>query len=132
MKTGLFFAGLAGLTGVALGAFGAHALKETLASRGMADVWETAVLYQLTHAAAALGVLLFAQTRPAAARRWLARAGHAWLLGIGLFSGSLYVLALGGPKWLGPVTPLGGVFLLAGWICVLAGACKADSSEPQP
>jgi len=128
MKTGLFYAGIAGLTGVILGAFGAHVLKETLTAKGSLSIWETAVFYQLTHAVAALGVNVFAQTRSADDRKWIVRAGTCWLVGIGLFSGSLYLLALGGPKWLGPVTPLGGLLLLAGWACLLAEACKTKST----
>jgi uncharacterized membrane protein YgdD (TMEM256/DUF423 family) len=104
-------AGLLGLTGVALGAFGAHALKPTLIARGMSDVWETAVIYHLIHAVAIFAIAANA-SRP---RPWLARAAVCWAVGILLFSGSLYALALGGPHWLGPVTPLGGLGFLAGW-----------------
>ena len=129
MKTGLFYAGIAGATGVILGAFGAHALKATLVERGTATIWETAVLYHLVHAIAALGVFLFDQASPDAKRKWPARAGLAWLMGAGLFSGSLYLLALGGPKWLGPITPLGGLFLLAGWVYVVIGAAKAQPNR---
>lgn len=130
MKTGLFFAGIAGLTGVMLGAFGAHVLKGTLLADDTAKIWETAVFYQVIHSVAALGTGLFAETQPAGnTRNWFGRAGTAWLIGTGLFSGSLYFLALGGPRWLGPITPLGGMFLLAGWICVLIGACKFRSID---
>jgi len=126
MKKGLFYAGIAGLTGVTLGAFGAHALKETLEAKGSLDIWKTAVLYQLIHAVASLGTNLFSQTRPSDDRTWMIRSSTCWLVGVGLFSGSLYLLALGGPKWLGPVTPLGGVFLLAGWTCLLIEAWKTS------
>jgi len=129
MKTGLFYAGIAGLTSVIMGAFGAHALKETLMAKGSLGIWETAVYYQLTHAVAALGVNLFSQTRPSNNRKWMIRAVTCWLIGIGLFSGSLYLLALGGPKWLGPVTPLGGMFLLAGWACLLVEACNTKPAS---
>lgn len=137
MNKTLFCAALAGLGGVALGAFGAHALKDELAARGTTDVWHTAVLYQLVHAVAALAVGLFSSVRADSAgentranrggHAWLTRAGVAWLAGVALFSGSLYVLALGGPKWLGPVTPLGGILLLLGWGCVLVAACGRKS-----
>ncbi|MBW8781730.1 MAG: DUF423 domain-containing protein [Verrucomicrobia bacterium] len=127
MKKWLFFSGLAGFTGVALGAFGAHALKATLAVSGPAAIWETAVLYQLVHAVAALTVSLNAPGRLTVEGKWPARACGCWLLGIVLFSGSLYLLALGGPHWLGPVTPLGGGFLLAGWGCVIVGGFKSPS-----
>lgn len=132
MKTGLLCAGIAGLTGVILGAFGAHALKDVLAEKGSAAIWQTAVLYQLTHAVAALGVNVFAQGRADSedrGGRWLGCASTCWLIGIGLFSGSLYALALGGPRWLGPVTPLGGLFLIGGWACVVVYACKAKPAE---
>ena len=59
------------------------------------------------------------------ASRWLANACNCWLTGIVLFSGSLYALALQGPRWLGPVTPLGGLFLIAGWLCLLGHARKS-------
>lgn len=96
-----------GFTGVLLGAFGAHALRGTLELHGMRSVWETAVLYQFVHAAA----ILFLSREEAP--RWI---GTAFTVGIVLFSGSLYVLALGGPHWLGPLTPLGGLGFLAGWL----------------
>lgn len=99
-------AGLLGFTGVALGAFGAHALKDTLAAGGHTATWQTAVLYHLIHAVALLAL---------PPGKW---AGRCWIAGIVLFSGSLYALALGGPKILGPITPLGGVLLLAGWALV--------------
>ena len=124
MKKGLFCAGIAGLTGVILGALGTHALKEILTVNGTLSVWETAVLYHLVHSVAVLVMNLFTSMQPFAESKWTSRASTAWLIGIGLFSGSLYLLALGGPKWLGPITPLGGIFLLAGWIYVVIGSFK--------
>jgi uncharacterized membrane protein YgdD (TMEM256/DUF423 family) len=106
-------AGLLGFTGVALGAFGAHALKETLLARGSAATWQTAVLYHLLHAVALLALAGWAGSWPNA--RWI---GACWIVGVVLFSGSLYWLALGGPKVLGPITPLGGLGLLSGWLLV--------------
>jgi uncharacterized membrane protein YgdD (TMEM256/DUF423 family) len=105
-RPNLIAAGLLGFTGVALGAFGAHALKETLASANMTSAWQTAVLYNLIHALAL-----------AAVPGWL-WVRRCWIAGVVLFSGSLYWLSLGGPKILGPITPLGGVALLAGWALV--------------
>ena len=102
-RSTIIAAGLLGFTGVALGAFGAHALKDTLAANGTIATWQTAVLYQLIHAVALL-------TSPGGP--WVNRC---WIAGVVLFSGSLYWLALGGPKFLGPVTPLGGISLLLGW-----------------
>ncbi len=105
-RSHLIAAGLLGFVGVSLGAFGAHALKDTLAASGMTPAWQTAVLYHLVHAVALLAF---------PSDKW---AGRCWIAGITLFSGSLYWLALGGPKILGPVTPLGGIALLAGWALV--------------
>jgi len=92
---------------VALGAFGAHSLRSTLESRGMVDVWNKAVVYQFIHAIALLALALYGTIN----------RGACWLLfaGILLFSGSLYLLALTNLRWLGPVTPVGGLCLLAGW-----------------
>lgn len=115
----IVFAVVAGFTAVAAGAFGAHALRPMLEARGRIGTWETAVLYHLIHAVVLLSVALYLRREadPAAARR-LARAGDLLAAGIVLFSGSLYALALGAPRWLGPVTPLGGLSLLAGWLAL--------------
>jgi len=123
----LLAAGLLGLTGVALGAFGAHALRDTLLERGMTSAWETASRYQLLHAVALLGVAAGVRNVPATAQRWLGWAALCWTVGTVIFSGSLYALALGGPRWLGPVTPLGGLSLMAGWICVVVAASAKES-----
>lgn len=119
----LLAAGLFGLTGVALGAIGAHALKATLIERGMAQAWETAARYHLFHALALLAAAVWIRIGDAedAARRFV-WAGRCWSVGIVLFSGSLYWLALGGPRWLGPVTPLGGLAMMAGWLFVAIAA----------
>ena len=126
MKSLLLAAGFAGLAGVVLGAFGAHALKAELAAHDGVEIWRTATLYHLVHAVAALAVVLAAggPVSPPAAARLLRGAAVCWLAGIGAFSGSLYWLALGGPKWLGPVTPVGGFALLAGWALVIASGWK--------
>ncbi len=118
MRKYLFLAAAAGVTGVAAGAFGAHALKATLLERGSLSTWNTAVLYNLVHAPALLAASLYALERPASSA-WLIRAIACWASGIALFSGSLYWLSLGGPHWLGPVTPAGGLLLISGWLCVL-------------
>lgn len=123
MRNPLLASSIFGLTGVVLGAFGAHALRDTLAAHSSAGTWQTAVLYQLVHAVALLGLGLARPTAP-----WLDRAALMWTAGIVLFSGSLYLLALGGPQWLGPVTPLGGLGFIAGWICVLLDARSAGSA----
>ncbi len=92
---------------VGLGAFGAHALKDTLHSHDMADVWNKAVLYHFIHAIALFVLALFGT----------ANRGAWWLLfaGIVLFSGSLYVMALSNLRWLGAITPFGGLCFLVGW-----------------
>ena len=119
----LLAAGILGLVGVAIGAFGAHALRVTLMERGMMQAWETGSRYHLFHAIALLGVAAWARNdvaEPAGRLAlWVARL---WSIGIVLFSGSLYWLALGGPRWLGPVTPLGGVALMAGWLLLVIAA----------
>jgi uncharacterized membrane protein YgdD (TMEM256/DUF423 family) len=97
-----------GFLGVALGAFGAHALKAQLASFGYTATWETAVLYQFVHS---LALLVLAVTDRAS--RLLA---ILWIAGVAIFSGSLYVLCLTDIKVLGAITPIGGLLLLAGWL----------------
>ena len=115
---------MAGATAVGAGAFGAHGLKESLTANNMLSTWNTAVLYNLIHALALLTVGMPQCEPPAAARAWFIRAAQSWIVGSVLFSGSLYGLALGGPKFLGPITPLGGLFLISGWIWIGVGAFK--------
>ena len=110
--------------GVALGAFGAHALKERLGVEGSAT-WETAVLYHLVHSLALVLVSVHPGRGPAP-RAWSV-ARIAFFIGVLAFSGSLYALALDGPRWLGPVTPLGGAAFLVGWLALALGS---RSTEP--
>ena len=114
----LFAAGFLGLTGVALGAMGAHALKGALIERGMLQAWDTAAKYHLLHAVALLGAAAWVRAGGAVSTRLVIWAAWCWCAGAVLFSGSLYWLALGGPRWLGPVTPLGGIAFMAGWLLV--------------
>lgn len=107
-------AAVLGALGVALGAFGAHALQARLEPRQL-ETWTTAVEYQLIHAVALLALALYGS----ATQRAITPAAGGFAAGIVLFSGSLYLLALGGPRWLGPVTPLGGLCLIGGWIALL-------------
>ena len=113
-----------GLLGVALGAFGAHALRERLddAAKGW---WQTAVQYHFWHALALLGVAF-------AASRWPGRAvgvaGWAFLAGTIVFSGSLYAMALTGERRLGAVTPLGGLLLMIGWLALLLGRYRTGDA----
>lgn len=117
-------ASLAGL-GVAAGAFGAHALRNRLGPADLAT-FETAARYQMYHALALLAVgLLLSQRESRAART----AGRLFLVGIVLFSGSLYGLTVGGARWLGAVTPIGGVAFLAGWIGLAVAAWQAPEPD---
>lgn len=97
-------AAITGFLGVALGAFGAHGLKAILAANDTAAIWQTAVFYHITHAVAGL---------------WATEKNEnvvrLWIIGIAIFSGSLYLLAVTNARWLGAITPIGGLFLLAGW-----------------
>jgi uncharacterized membrane protein YgdD (TMEM256/DUF423 family) len=92
---------------VALGAFGAHGLKQTLEAHGMLDVWNKAVFYHFIHALALLVLTLFTAANRSAC--WL------FVAGIFIFSGSLYAMALTNLRWLGAITPIGGLCFLAGW-----------------
>lgn len=149
----LIAGGCIGFTGVALGAMGTHSLSDQLAGSALAT-WQTAVLYQLIHAPVLIAIGLFItfsrrqrkrklsgrdiamdrDGRKAAAGRALHRqtralrwGGIALMLGVLLFSGSLYLLALGGPSMLGPVTPLGGAAFLFGWLALIyAGIVNTD------
>lgn len=116
----MLVAGIYGACGVALGAFGAHGLKSHLAPEALAT-WQTAVTYHLIHAVALLIVgvwLRFAGPTGVAGTGALAVAGWSFVVGVLLFSGSLYVLALGGPRALGPVTPVGGLAFIVGWLAL--------------
>lgn len=107
----LRLAGIFGFLAVAAGAFGAHALKNRLTPE-MLEIFEVGVRYHLVHAVA---LLVVAQMDTGAAAR-VRHAGWCFVAGIVVFSGSLYVLVLSGVRWLGAITPIGGVFLLAGWL----------------
>lgn len=115
----VFCAALLGFTGVALGAFAAHGLKARLAAEQLTTL-QTAVHYQMLHALALLAVALLALYRPQPLLHW---AGGFFLLGVLLFSGSLYLMVLAGWK-LGIVTPVGGVSFLLGWGCLAFSALK--------
>jgi uncharacterized membrane protein YgdD (TMEM256/DUF423 family) len=121
-RVALAWAGALGASGVVLGALGAHALKPQLAAAGTRDVWETAVVFQLVHASALLGFAGWQRGAPSPGGRCAPWAVRLLVLGTVLFSGSLYGLAFAGPRWLGPLTPLGGAALIAGWVLA---ACAA-------
>ena len=112
-----------GLLAVTLGAFGAHALKNWLTPE-LLETYHTAVQYQMFHSVALLAVAWLAQSdKGGAALRW---SGGLFIAGLLLFCGSLYLLALSGQHWLGAITPVGGVALLAAW-ALLAKAAWAKS-----
>ncbi len=96
---------------VALGAFGAHSLKGLLEANGTLEVWKTAVLYHLAHAVALVALALHGGTNRGAFLLLVA--------GIAIFSGSLYLLAVTNVRWLGAITPLGGLCFLAGWLWLI-------------
>ncbi len=116
-------AGLLGALAVGLGAFGAHGLEGALAgAEDLArrlDWWDTATHYHLTHALA-LGVTAWARTR--AQGRAPTVAAALFLVGVLLFSGTLYAMTLGAPRWLGAITPLGGLALIGGWLSLAMSA----------
>lgn len=122
MKFFVWASALSGSSAVILGALGAHALKERLTTTGHLEAWKTASLYHVVHAVALLAVLIAARHSHAlgdarAVQAWK-RVAIAWLAGVIFFSGSIYGLSLNGPSWLGPITPLGGVILITGWLMI--------------
>ena len=120
-RTFIIFAALFGGLGVALGAFGAHALRDRL-SVDMLAIFETGVRYQVYHALALFGVVLAIARWPQSSLP--VAAGWLFIVGIVIFSGSLYLLALSGARWWGAVTPIGGVAFLAGWLSLLIVALR--------
>lgn len=114
LRLHLMLSAFFGFTGVALGAFAAHGLKSRLSAEYLA-VFQTGVHYQMIHALALFGVALLSLHAPS---RVLNVAGGAFILGILLFSGSLYALTLVGIGKLGIITPIGGVAFLVGWLCL--------------
>jgi uncharacterized membrane protein YgdD (TMEM256/DUF423 family) len=113
-------AAILGGLAVAAGAFASHALKEKLAERAL-EIFETGARYQMYHALALLLVALLL-TRTEASPTPLIASGWAFVVGVALFSGSLYALSLSGIKWLGAITPLGGVAFMVGWGCLAIAA----------
>lgn len=111
MKQFIIIGAAFGFVGVCLGAFGAHALKQRL-TPDLFDIFEVGVRYHMYHALAILAVGLAGAHWPETS---FAAAGWAFTAGIVIFSGSLYVLALTGTRWLGAITPIGGLAFLAGW-----------------
>ena len=122
----IFLAIAAALGGISviLGAFASHALKDRLSERAL-EIWETGTKYQMYHALALILIALLL-TRLSTESVFLIAAGYAFTTGIVLFSGSLYALSLSGVKWLGAITPLGGVAFIVGWACLGMAAWRFE------
>ena len=122
MQVFLAIAAILGGLSVAGGAFASHALQNQLSARAI-EVFGTAVRYQMYHALALLAVAtllgIFKEGNV-----WLTAAGWLFIVGIVLFSGSLYLISLAGIKTFGPITPLGGVMFIAGWVCLVIAAFR--------
>ncbi|MCK5277540.1 MAG: DUF423 domain-containing protein [Cyclobacteriaceae bacterium] len=121
-KLFLIIGSILGALSVIIGAFGAHALKKLLESTGRIEVFETAVKYQFYHALALmlLGILMFNIKH-----QFLNYAGYSFVIGVIIFSGSLYILCLTGITKFGMITPIGGLFMIAGWLFLLVGIIKS-------
>jgi uncharacterized membrane protein YgdD (TMEM256/DUF423 family) len=115
MRLWIKLGGILGGLSVMFGAFGAHSLKERLTEKSLAT-FQTGVQYQFMHSIALILVGLLSLHFADEHKKKIERPGWFFLAGIILFSGSLYSLALGGPRWLGPVTPLGGLSFMIGWV----------------
>lgn len=125
-STFLLLAACCALTGVGLGAFGAHGLKTVLTPE-MLDVYKTGVTYQMWHALGLGLIAVFQQQKPD--EKLLLWAGWLMFTGILLFSGSLYLLALLNLKWLGMITPFGGVAFLLAWLLIARFAAQTNTTR---
>ncbi|MBE1161681.1 DUF423 domain-containing protein [Dyella acidiphila] len=121
VRSGLL-AGVAGASAVLLGAFGAHGLRDVL-DGAHRELWHTAVEYHFWHALALAVAVAWSRGKAARVAVW------ALAIGIVLFSGSLYGLALGAPRWLGIVTPFGGVSFMLGWLALGYSLKRADERQ---
>ncbi|MBE9539173.1 MAG: DUF423 domain-containing protein [Proteobacteria bacterium] len=121
-KLFITMAACSGMFAVVFGAFGAHALKNRLDDYAL-GVFETAVQYHFYHSLALLAVGILALSLPDSSL--LRSSGWLFAVGLVVFSGSLYVLSLSGVHWLGAITPIGGLALIAGWACLAAAAWKS-------
>ena len=119
----LFLGAISALIGVGMGAFGAHGLKAIL-SPEMLTVYQTGVTYQMWHALGLIGIALIRQRVPES--KLLSWAGWLMFIGIFLFSGSLYLLVLLDLKWLGMITPIGGVSFITAWLLIAIFAAKKN------
>ncbi|AMX03850.1 DUF423 domain-containing protein [Microbulbifer thermotolerans] len=115
----LLIAALLGGSGVILGAFGAHGLRGKVTEH-LLEAYKTGVQYQMIHALALFGVALLLQHWNEKTALYV--SGGLFTIGVVFFSGSLYWLTLGGPRWLGPITPLGGLMMIGGWVALFVAA----------
>ncbi|ADU32365.1 DUF423 domain-containing protein [Evansella cellulosilytica] len=122
MKLFILLGGLNGFLFVALGAFGAHALKPRLEANGYLETFQTAVQYHMIHSIALIGVALLMNHLNATGL--LTGAGWAFFIGIIIFSGSLYILSMTGLSFLGAITPIGGLAFLIGWTLIVVAAIQ--------
>lgn len=122
----IIMAALLGALGVGIGAFGAHGLEATLTANGRADTFETGVQYHMYHALALLGAAWFSTQVNSRLVQW---AGYLFVLGVLLFSGSLYVLAIFNVGIMGAVAPLGGTAFIAGWACLGVAAWQNSPAK---
>lgn len=113
-----------GMLAVGIGAFGAHGLKDILEETGRSETFETGVKYHFYHSLALFLIGILASLKPAFKR--LNGAAISMIIGILVFSGSLYLLSLTGLTWLGAITPLGGLAFIVGWILIFLAASKSD------
>lgn len=120
-KLFITLASLSGMLAVTFGAFGAHALRTRLDEHAL-GVFQTAVQYHFYHSLALLAVGVIALSQPQTAL--LRSSGYLFMVGIVVFSGSLYLLSMSGLRWLGAITPLGGLAFIAGWGCLAAASWK--------
>lgn len=123
MKLFIVLGAINGFLSVALGAFGAHALKERLSEKYLA-IWETAVQYQMFHALALVAIGILMSNKLLGHVTSLNAAGYLIFAGIIIFSGSLYALSLSGVGILGAITPIGGVAFLVGWVMLIVAVVK--------
>ena len=114
---------LSGFSAVAIGAFGAHALKARLDEHAI-SIYQTGVEYQFYHSLALLAVAILSHFYPHSTA--LRISGYAFVFGLVLFSGSLYILSLTGIRWLGAVTPIGGLGFLVGWFALVVAAWRLN------
>jgi len=122
-RTFIIIGSIAGFLSVALGAFGAHGLKQLLSSELMA-IYQTAVSYQIYHSLALILIALIFQHQQ---NKYIKAAGWIMLAGMLVFSGSLYLLTLTDTRWLGAITPIGGTLLLISWLLLGLGVFKKSS-----